>query len=95
MMEVDGDLKRREVERKELGGCMAAKYEDAETINYWRRRTLLTLQSFINFNAQIRQPSKEQQALIDDLINDDNERVERLMRRCEDVIMFFMYAARC
>ena len=32
-MEVDGDLKRREVERKELGGLlMAAKYEDAETI---------------------------------------------------------------
>ena len=29
----DGDLKRREVERKELGGLlMAAKYEDAVTI---------------------------------------------------------------
>ena len=89
-------MKRREVERKELGGLlMAAKYEDAETIKLLAKKDTFDTSKFYQFSTpkSVNQ-AKNSKALIDDLINDDNERVERLMRRCEDGYNVFHYAAK-
>ena len=95
-MDLDRDSKRRELERKELGGLLvAAKYEDVETIKLLAKEDNFDVSMHYQYSTpKSSNQAKNSKSLIDDLINDDNERVERLMRRCEDGYNIFHYAAK-